>query len=287
MEYNNIFTHKDCESNNNIDYLYEINTDLKIEKLREKGYKYLAHITSLNNFKIIRKYKYLYTEYERYKNKIDVKGIYSIDKIDLESPYKVSKTKHPGIFMYLIDDIERFKLVENKERILFLFPLNLLLQKNWHFNIIEKNGLITPDTYFSHQINNIPSIKDILKHYDNEYIPNEVVFHDKISLYNLIILIKENHYLKINLKLNLDLESKACLLNYSDYYHKELNFYYHYNKKVLNLDIDDYINNIKDIFPEEIIKKMIKIKSYEKLYNKLLINSTKDIDIFTYFYINR
>jgi hypothetical protein len=89
--------------------------------------------------------------------------------------------------MHLVYDIK--KLIIGRNNVLIIFPLNLLKQKNWHLNIVDRNETIGYDTYFYNTIHKIPDIKDIKKFYQDSYIGNEVVFHNKINISNCIDII--------------------------------------------------------------------------------------------------
>jgi hypothetical protein len=75
------------------------------------------------------------------------------------------------------------KLEEIREKYedgcIMIFPLELMNQKNWHFNINDRNGYFFVDTITSNSIEEIPEASVIPKF-------NEVVFHNQIPLCNLI-----------------------------------------------------------------------------------------------------
>ena len=149
-----------------------------MEKLREKGYLYIGHHTTLKNLEQILKTGKVMTEYERWKNKIDVSGIYSYCPINFEDPFSVSPD-FSGVYCHLVHDLKDIHL--DKNEIVLLFPLDMLLQKNWHFNVCDRNGYFYPDTYIRETLDDIPDIQTIKNFYKEKevrYVGNEVIFHD-------------------------------------------------------------------------------------------------------------
>ena len=178
----------------------------------EKGYTSIAHHTTLENLHKIIEHRYIYTEYERHQMRIDNKGVYAYTEFNFDNDYEVVAGQYPGTYMNLIYILKEFIL--GKNNVLIIFPLDLLQQKNWHLNLVDRNGTIGYDTYFHNNIHEIPDINSIKEFYQDYYIGNEIVFHDKINISNCIDIIGCD--LKIDHKLNLDLISLPCYLYYSD-----------------------------------------------------------------------
>lgn len=106
----------------------------------------------------------------------------------------------PGVFFTLIT---RSNI--NTERLFFpakyilLFSRKLLYQNNYHFNYLDYNGIITNKTLFPWTLNN-------MNHHEvlgDNFIGNEVVFHDDVSIDFLckIVEIPENLTKSINTRL--------------------------------------------------------------------------------------
>ena len=145
--------------------------------------KYLYHTTNLQNLESIIKEKFLYTTYERHKNNILATGLNDLTKN--EKGYDLYE--FPGIFLsWYIGGI----LLSGKITLVFGSDL-LKMQKNYHINLIDRNGFFTETlTYFPEDIDKIPIEKvykfwnDYKKKHDQyfSYSFNEVIFHDKIDI---------------------------------------------------------------------------------------------------------
>ena len=123
---------------------------------------------------------------------------------------------------------------------LILFPLELLLQRNWHYKIVDKNGLIDYDTYFPENMDTIPSYQEISDYYrsiGSYYLGNEVVFHDGTYFSNAICAIGK----ELNITLNssniykIDYERLPNYVFYSDrLYDGEKFKYFNMDQAILN-----------------------------------------------------
>lgn len=94
----------------------------------------------------------------------------------------------PGLFFSLLfASLEPH--LEDDANIILVFPIDLMkCQKNWHYNLIDRNGAITYDTYYSHNICNAPhpnKVKDFVESGKKKYPGNELIFHDGIDI-NLV-----------------------------------------------------------------------------------------------------
>ncbi len=175
--------------------------------LRSKGYTYIYHISKMENYNKMKDYPFILTPIERHERKINVLGVLSIEEIDFTKDYKIGMFGYPGIYMGLTDkSIEELK--EGKHNCLLIFPLELMNQKNWHFNCHDRNGFFFPDTITSDKIHEIPHSSEIPK-------LNEIVFHNQISLSNLIEVIGEGAEWKPTFDLTLDLTTPPCNIYYS------------------------------------------------------------------------
>lgn len=178
--------------------------------LREKGYTYIYHITRPINYNKMREVPYIKTPVERHVAKVDVEGVLSITEINFEGQYKIARCEYPGIFMGLSSKSMEQLREKNADTdgCLLIFPLELMNQKNWHFNINDRNGFFFPDTITSDKMDEIPTA-DLIPGY------HEVVFHNHISLSNLIEVFSPQIDWRPEFRLDLDLETPPCNIYYT------------------------------------------------------------------------
>ncbi len=181
--------------------------------LRGKGYTYITHITRPDSYNKMQQVPSIMTPVERHAAKVNVEGVLSITEILFDQTYhKISTWEYPGIFMSLTSK----SLDEMREKYadgggcLLVFPLELMNQKNWHFNINDRNGFIFPDTITSDKVEEIPNA-DLLPHY------NEVMFHNRIPLSNLIEVFSPQIDWRPEFQLDLDLETPPCNIYYTGF----------------------------------------------------------------------
>lgn len=129
----------------------------------------------------------LYTLLPIYKKKI--KTYFELGNYD--------NTKFPGAYFSIlaIHDILNFYNDNQQNRAILIFPIDLIIkQKNWHYNLIEKNGSFTYDTYFYHNIDVAPPPFKMHNFIPNKKFRDELVFHDGIPMEFLryIILLNPN-----------------------------------------------------------------------------------------------
>ena len=185
----------------------------------------------------------------------------------------------PGVYLSIItkDNIDKEYIFSGKY--IIILSKKLLLQKNYHINLTDYNGIISEkNTYFPWNLDKyISKSKKLLL---NETRPqNEIVFHDNIDMkyccgiigiFKKQINIKLNNFLpKISIENEIepDMTKKPFFCYpFEDIYTgvdplpKSSNKWYEMMSKVCNINIDE-VNNT----PEDIIKK-IKDKASE-LYN--------------------
>lgn len=139
--------------------------------------KYLSHSTSLVNLERIVKNQYLYTTYERQLMNNSASGLGLYQKMD--NMYDLNE--FPGIFMSWHTGKN---MVFGNINLIFGGDL-LKMQKNYHLNLVDRNGFFTESlTYFPEDFKNIP-IEEAHTFWDNlgvSYMFNEVIFHDKIHI---------------------------------------------------------------------------------------------------------
>jgi hypothetical protein len=141
--------------------------------------KYLSHSTRLVNLEKIIKDQYLYTSYERQLKNKSARGSIFHTELKTEKGYELNE--FPGTFL-------SWHTGKNMVfgRINLIFGGDLLdMQKNYHVNLVDRNGFFTESvTYFPEDLKNIP-IEEAYKFWsDRDVFPmfNEVVFHDKMHI---------------------------------------------------------------------------------------------------------
>jgi hypothetical protein len=275
--------------------------------LRSIGFTYLLHVTNKDNINILLK-KYeenklqkIGSLYERYLEKTNVNGVYSKSQLlfdeNFEMNFTMSKYEYPALFMILscltIEEIKQ-KASRSKNLAYIIFPLELLCQNNWHFNLTDKNGIISYDTFFPHNITQSPSYQEVYDYYKSQniyYIGNEVVFHNGIYLCNAIkIYCGENDYeYDFNHNLIIDYEVKPNYVYYSDRFYDGMVVYYFnplYRDKHTTSD-DFYINFIKEHLDEKYKYLCDNVSTKEELENRIYETKVNDIDLYTHLYISR
>lgn len=249
--------------------------------LNEKGYTCIAHHTTLENLAKIIETGYIYTEYERHERHIDNKGVYAYTEFNFDNKYEVIAGQYPGTYMHLVYDLKKIR--PSKNEVLIILPLDLFKQKNWHLNLVDRNGTIGYDTYFHDTIHEIPHINDVKKFYDDYYIGNEIIFHNKIDISNCIDIIGCD--LKIEHKLNLDLISYPSFLYYSDDHYGGINIKY-LNKEDIATSNEFYINFTRNILPDKYKYLCDNCTTKKELEENIKNTKINNIDLFTYFFCN-
>lgn len=186
--------------------------------LRSKGYTYLYHISKMDNFNEMEKNPFVMTPIERHQEKVDVLGVLQIEEISFDHDfYEIGMGGYPGIYM----GITSKSLEELREYFsdgcLLIFPLELMNQKNWHFNIQDRNGFFFPDTIPFDQIHEIPS-SDVMPKF------NEVIFHNRISLCNLVEVIGNGSKWRPEFHLTLDLETPPSYIYYTGSFYSGIQY---------------------------------------------------------------
>lgn len=149
--------------------------------LRAKGYHYLTHVFLKKNLASLFASGQIYSEYDRYRHRLQVDGAYSTTCFRFDRPWTLDPGQYPGVYMGLYDTLP--VLAENE--LAFVFPLEVLdNQVNWHFNLFDRNGTMGYDTYTHETMTDVPPFDEVKAFYlgtVGRYF-NEVVFHDTIDL---------------------------------------------------------------------------------------------------------
>jgi hypothetical protein len=255
--------------------------------LDEKGYRYLYHVLKQKNMESILSHGMVYSEYDRYKHKIQVDGAYSITSFNFNKPWSVDPGQYPGLYMSLTDRLPNLE----KDEIALIFPTELLTrQKNWHFNLFDRNGTFGYDTYTHETIHLLPEFKEVKKFYMEKIgrYYNEVVFHDSIDLRNCSFVYDSDTVLhsiaeysgnKIKHELIID-NRPGAFLYYSDRWYTGM--------KVPYYSTDDYTTSVD--FYRDYVKKYIKYikKELDKATTKKEIEELiSGLDLFTCMYVYR
>lgn len=149
----------------------------------EKGYRYLWHILKKKNLDSIFAHGMIYNERDRFHHRIQVDGAYSTTTFNFSKPWIVWPGQYPGVYMSITDELPKLE----KDEIILLFPTELLFhQKNWHFNLFDRNGTIGYDTYTHENIHTLPHIQEVKTFYKEKIgrYHNEVVFHHSVDIRN-------------------------------------------------------------------------------------------------------
>lgn len=207
----------------------------------------------------------------------------------------------PGVYFSLLYKNQIPELIDN-DNILLIFPIDLLLKtQNWHYNLIDKNGSITYDTYYKHNILSAPNpktLEEFCKLENNVWPGNELVFHDSISLKYLHSIITKDNIKQFktdkcirspkHIKFN---NSKLpVIVSMSDNKYTGIKYKF-YNKPKLDTVLDkDYCKWMSSILPVLNNKKLNKKEDYDsfliineiipKLMNNEIPRSSQDIDKF-------
>lgn len=290
----------------------------KLNILRSKGYTFLGHVTTKANFEALytsyqsNPFQKIGTAYERYLEKVQVNGVYSYttffslkgeksyresSTLDFDSPFSIpNPCDYPALFFHLCyqsfeELIERYS---NSGSVLLLFPLELLLQKNWHYKIMDKNGLIDYDTYFPENMDTIPSYQEISDYYrsiGSYYVGNEVVFHDGTYFSNAICAIGKELNIRLNSSNNYKIDDKR-LPNYVFYSDRRYDGskYKYFNP--LHRDEDTtstefYVNFMKAHLPEKYKYLCENVSSKEELEHRIFETKVNHMDLFSYLYVYR
>lgn len=151
--------------------------------LRAKGYRYLTHVFLKKNLASLLASGQIYSEYDRYRHRLQIDGAYSTTTFRFDRPWTVDPGQYPGVYMGLYDALP----VLAESEMAFVFPLEILdNQVNWHFNLFDRNGTMGYDTYTSETITDVPPFDEVKAFYlqtVGRYF-NEIVFHDTIDLRN-------------------------------------------------------------------------------------------------------
>ena len=264
--------------------------------LHSKGYKYLAHITSFKNYNnLIKNTNIIHNIYDRYKNKINSRGIFSYCDLDFDKPFTLNPGDFPGVYMSLVYDLDIYKekikkFDDLKSNVILIFPLELLEQQNWHFNINDRCGAIGYDTYFPENISSSPHIDDIISYYTKEkYIDNEVIFHHSVHLCNAShLIISDNDIISnpvYNLQINMNLR-RNCIF-YSDMYYSGADICYYKQPDVYTTSDEFYIDLMRRELPIEYkyLCTNVNIKNKDTMENAIMNFKVNGVDLFTYLYI--
>lgn len=251
--------------------------------MQSKGYTCLAHVTTHTNYATIQEHGAILSPHDRYNAHVNARGVYSYCDFDFSKPYTLGPGDLPGVYMSLVYDMNTLLVPKEdymKDVLVLLFPLELLEQRNWHFNLVDRCGTIGYDTYFPETIDQSPHVKDILEYYGEEYIGNEVIFHHSVPLQNAShILTTSDGVMKKNpshnLQLNMNLK-RMCVF-YSDMYYTGRPIPY-YKRGVTTTSDEFYIDFIRRELPTE-FKYLCDGAGVHTKYQ--MEKALEDLDLFT------
>lgn len=264
--------------------------------MRAKKYTCLTHATSKKNLEQMQSsHNMLHTAYDRYKQKVHARGIYSYCDLDFDKPFTLAPGDFPGIYMSVVTDIEdlttkRCFMNEDKD-ILLVFPLELMNQHNWHFNVMDRCGAIGYDTYFPSTVHNLPMLSYINAFYGEEAnnIYNELVFHHSLNLCNVIEYVSwsngtMNRTMNPQFTLSLRMNLYPLYIFYSDMYYSGRRVDYLDRKGVSTTTDSFYIEFIRDHLPNDYKHICDGCVLKDDMENKLLHTKVNGIDLMTYLY---
>jgi hypothetical protein len=202
-----------------------------------------------------------------------------INWCELRSAEFNTDDQFPGVYLTIItkDNINKEWIFSGKY--IIIISKKILLQKNYHMNLRDYNGIITEkNTYFPWNLDIFISKSTTLLPGETR-LNNEVIFHDNIDMKyccGIISILKKDRSIQINDFLpNISIENEEYpdmtkqpffCYPFEDIYTgsnplpRSSNKWYEMMSKVCKINIDEAINT-----PEDINKK-IKDKSNE-LYN--------------------
>lgn len=255
--------------------------------LEQKGYRYLYHILRVKNIESVLSHKMLYSEYDRYKNKLQVDGAYSITTFNFKKPWNVDPGQYPGLYMGFYDKLPTL----DKDEIALIFPAELLYkQKNWHFNLFDRNGTIGYDTYTHDTIHLVPDFDVVQKFYLDKIgrYYNEVVFHDSIdmrnclSVYDGVDLFSISEYSKGTICHEQIIDPReGAFLYYSDRWYTGMSVPYYSLPEETTTSVDFYRNQVKKYAPQ-LESELDSAESKREIENIV-----ERSDLFNAFYLNR
>ena len=117
------------------------------------------------------------------------------EQIMKDGKLKVSTASNdgfPGVFFSLITSKNHGKEMLYPGNDILIFSKKLLEQNNYHYNHVDKNGIIVENTLFAWNIHKLFS------YYTGKFdepFKNEIVFHDDVSLKYLCKTIKRSPYI--------------------------------------------------------------------------------------------
>lgn len=262
--------------------------------LDEKGYRYLYHVLKKENLESVLSHKMLYSEFDRYRLRIQVDGAYSTTVFNFDKPWVVCSGQFPGLYMSLSNELPKLE----KDEICLLFPTEILhLQKNWHFNLFDRNGTFGYDTYTHETMHLLPPFQEVKDFYIDRIkrYSNEVVFHDSIDMRGCQFVydgkdLYSLHSLASSFPSSLEYElvvnnRPGAFLYYSDKWYTGINvpYYSRPDETITSLD-----------FYREYVKEYIKNKNIEIIEKINMATSKREIenliekeDLFTFLFMNR
>ena len=166
----------------------------------------------------------------------------------LETPGTTLQDQFPGIYFNLIMASTEYKIKFSE--IALIFPINLIYeQKNWHYNLIDHNGLMTYDTYFHNNLQDIPQGCKVIERV--KYFPgNEVVFHDALptSLISFVVCKNKNVFDELNIYIKNNVNDISKYIKEFSYKFKVvLGDKYDFKQRVTSINTDDMDKTILPI----------------------------------------
>ena len=173
-----------------------------------------AHNTRIGNVPSILKTGRLMTSIEKCGNGTRGKGLY-VDDADCDIILS-QPDQFPGLYL---NGVCAHEAGSNKyassssSTVMLVFPVDLLLQANWHFNLIDQNGMINRNTFCRLSMDQIPNMHAVEAFYrerSGSYPGNELVMHDGLPTKLLAAVWVHNEKTKGDLMALLETQRITC-----------------------------------------------------------------------------
>ncbi len=226
-------------------------------------YAALVHRTTVDNFKKIKKSGQLLS----FQNAVK-RGLVITDGMGASGNDPAYGGQFPGTYFKVVYIGDTIEPVEGQ--VTLIFPITIMeKQKNWHFNLIDRNGYMTYDSYFYFDACNIPSKDDLQKFYaDNQFIKfdtNEIIVHSSLPLTLLHTIVRDKPF-TCNKKVTCDeslLDKKTMPIPFSEFDEYSGIEYKFFNRQMLeHMKRKDYNNWVNSVFGSTNVNVLQKLQYY-------------------------
>lgn len=142
------------------------------------------HVLRIETIPSLLKHNKLMTGIERCEQNVKARGLYwTEEQTNCKSIIYTKPGQYPGIYLNGMPVHEAG--LDNIYTAMIVFPVDILQQNNWHFNVIDQNGYINQNTYCKNTMHLIPDLEKVETFFRNTgqgFPGNELVFHDGLPL---------------------------------------------------------------------------------------------------------